>query len=163
MALKHRVEQVGQTKAWFGELPVESLYTVGIAGERFFRTLKEKGEFTGTRCDGCGIVYVPGRIFCERCLLDLTEWVKIGPRGTLESWTMVYVGLDGKRLKNPEMVGLIKLDGATTFLVHRLGNVKPAELCIGMRVTPLLKPKAKREGAITDILYFQPVKKPNKE
>ncbi|NPV13390.1 Zn-ribbon domain-containing OB-fold protein [candidate division WOR-3 bacterium] len=156
MALKQRNEQVSQTKVWFGELPVESLYTVGIAGERFYRTLQEKGQLTGTKCERCGIVFVPGRIFCERCLERLDNWVTVGPTGTLESWTVVYVGLDGKRLKQPVLVGLIKLDGASTCLVHYLGNVKPEEICFGMRVAPVLKPKAKREGAITDILYFQP-------
>ncbi|MGQ9707543.1 MAG: Zn-ribbon domain-containing OB-fold protein [bacterium] len=156
MALKQRVEQVSQTKVWFGELPVDSLYTAGIAGEHFFRTLKDKGEFTGTKCSRCGVVYVPGRIFCERCLDRLDNWVKVGSTGTLESWTIVYIGLEGKRLDNFEVVGLIKLDGASTCLVHRLGKVKPDELCFGMRVAAVLKPKAKREGTINDILYFEP-------
>jgi uncharacterized OB-fold protein len=157
MALKQRNEKISQTKVWFGELPVDSLYTVGIAGERFFRTLKEKGQFMGTKCERCGLVFVPGRIFCERCLEHLDNWVTVGPTGTVESWTVVYLGLDGKRLDQPELVGLIKLDGASTFLVHRLGGVKSEELCFGMRVVAVLKPKAKREGAITDILFFQPV------
>lgn len=156
MALKERIGEVSKVKVWYGELPVESLYTAGIAGERFFRFLKEKGEITGTRCDGCGVVYVPGRIFCERCFNSLDKWVKVGPTGTLESWTVVYVGIDGKRLDQPILVGLIKLDGASTVLVQRLGQVKPEEVFIGMRLTPVIKPKSKREGAITDILYFQP-------
>ncbi len=157
MALKERVEQLTQTKAWYGELPVESLYTVGIAGERFFRTLKEKGEITGTRCDRCKIVYVPGRLFCERCFAQLDEWVTVSPQGKLESWTVVYVGLDGGRLTKPETVGLIKLEGASTVLVHRLGEVSSDALHIGMKVVAVLKPQPEREGAITDILYFKPL------
>ncbi|MEO0070047.1 MAG: Zn-ribbon domain-containing OB-fold protein, partial [candidate division WOR-3 bacterium] len=119
MALKQRIEGVKQTKVWYGELPVESIYTAGIAGEKFFTALKEKGEITGTRCDRCGIVYVPGRIFCERCLEQLNKWVKVSPTGTLLSWTVLYVGLDGKRLAQPEVVGLVKLDGASTAIVPR--------------------------------------------
>lgn len=156
MALKERVEQLSQTKVWYGELPVESLYTVGIAGEKFLKTLKEKGEFTGTRCDRCGAVYVPGRIFCERCLDRLDKWVKVSSTGTLQSWTVLYVGLDGKRLAQPEVIGLVKLDGASTVIVHRLGGVKLEELCFGMKVTAVFKPRTEREGAITDIRYFQP-------
>ncbi len=157
MALKERVERLTQTKAWYGELPVESLYTAGIAGERFFRTLKDNGEFSGTKCKCCGIVYVPGRIFCERCFAPLEEWLTVASYGTLESWTVVYVGLDGSRLAEPIIVGLIRLDGASTVLVHRLGEVTPDTLSIGMKFTAVLKPKTKREGAITDILYFKPV------
>jgi uncharacterized OB-fold protein len=157
MALKERLERVNQVKVWYGELPVTSLYTAGVAGERFFRTLKEQGVFTGTRCEKCGMVYVPGRIFCERCLAKLDRWEKVGAEGTLESWTVLYQGLDGKPLKEPAMVGLIRLDGASTVLVHRLGDVKPGELQIGMRVKAVLKPKSQREGAITDIRFFAPV------
>ena len=29
---------------WRGEIPIESLYTAGIGGQRFFKALKEKGE-----------------------------------------------------------------------------------------------------------------------
>lgn len=157
MALKQRVEQFNQTKVWFGELPVESLYTAGIAGERFFRTLKERGEITGTKCKRCGIVYVPGRVFCERCFDALDEWVKVGHAGTLESWTVLYLGLDGKRLQQPEIIGMVKLDGASTVIVHRLSNVVPEKLHFGMRVTAVIEPEEKRKGAITDIRYFQPV------
>ncbi len=157
MALKQRIEQVGNVKAWFGELPVESLYTAGVGGEQFFRTLKDEGVFTGTRCEQCGIVYVPGRIFCERCLTKLDRWVKVGSEGTLKSWTVLYLGLDGKPQAEPEIVGLIELDGASTVLVHRLGNIQPAEIRFGMRVKAVLKPKSKREGAITDIRFFEPV------
>ncbi|MGB9742006.1 MAG: Zn-ribbon domain-containing OB-fold protein [candidate division WOR-3 bacterium] len=157
MALKQRLEQESQVKVWYGELPVESLYTAGVAGERFFRTLKEQGVFTGTRCEQCGIIYVPGRIFCERCLAKLERWEKVGSEGRLESWTVLYQGLDGKPLREPELIGLVRLDRASTVLVHRLGNVKPEELRIGMRVKAVLKPKSQREGAITDIRFFAPV------
>ena len=30
-------------KAWYGDLPVTSRYTFGIAGERFFREIQENG------------------------------------------------------------------------------------------------------------------------
>ncbi len=156
MSLRERVNQPKDTRPWYGELPVESLYTVGIAGEKFLRTLKEKGQFLGTKCDRCRQVYVPPKIYCERCLAKLDDWVKVGSCGTLESWTMVHVGLDGQKLKKPELVALVKLDGASTCIVHKLAGIPVEELHIGMRVCAVLKPKTKREGAITDILHFKP-------
>lgn len=156
MALKERVEKTEAIKVWFGELPVESLYTTGIAGERFFRKLKDDGQFIGTRCEHCGKVYVPGRIFCEQCLNRLDDWVKVGSNGVLESWTILYQGLDGKSLEKPIPIGMVRLDGASTVIIHRLNTTSSSALKIGMRVSAVLKPKNKREGSIMDILYFRP-------
>lgn len=156
MALKERIYQPGEAKTWYGELPVQSLYTAGAAGDRFFKTLKEKGQFLGSPCEQCGETYVPPKLYCEKCLAELKNWVKVGPSGTLESWTEVHVGLDGKPLAEPVLVGLITLEGATTSLVHLLDRMKPEDIYIGMEVTAVLKPAAKRTGAITDILHFRP-------
>jgi len=156
MALKERISQPGGAGTWYGELPVQSLYTAGAAGDRFLKTLKEKGQFMGSPCTACGEVYVPPKLYCEKCMAELKDWVKVGPDGTLESWTELWVGLDGSRLAEPQLVGLIRLDQATTSLVHVLSGVKPDDLCIGMKLTPVLKPQTKREGTITDILHFRP-------
>lgn len=158
MALKERLNKPEQTKVWYGELPVQSLYTVGIAGEKFFRALKDEGKFLGTKCPKCELIYVPPKIYCERCFERLEDYIEVADCGTLESFTCIHIGLDGKTLKEPIFVGLVRLDGASTCLVHKLGEVKVEELCFGMRVCAVLKPKAKREGSINDILYFKPIK-----
>jgi hypothetical protein len=49
------------------------------------------------------------------------------------------------------------LDGGDGGLVHRLGEVAPDELEIGMRVEAVFKPRAEREGSINDIRYFRPL------
>jgi len=154
MAMKERIETAGIARVWRGELPVESLYTAGVAGDRFLRLLKEKGRFFGTRCSECDEVYVPASLYCQRCFARLDEWVEVGDSGTLESWTLVYVGLDGKPLPAPKAVGLIRLDGATTAFVHYLELKDGDELEVGIRVKAVLKPAGKRQGAITDIRHF---------
>ena len=47
--------------AWHGDLPVTSRYTAGLAGERFFRAIKDEGRILGTLCTECDITYVPAR------------------------------------------------------------------------------------------------------
>jgi hypothetical protein len=42
--------------------------------------------------------------------------------------------------------------------MHKLGEVEPDEVKIGMRVQAVWKPEGDREGSITDILYFKPIK-----
>jgi uncharacterized OB-fold protein len=137
-----------------GAIPVRHRYTAGVAGDRFFRALRDRGEILGTPCTACGVTYVPGRMFCERCFAALEEWVKVGPGGTLESFTAVHVDLDGQPLVEPAWVGLVMLDRATTVLPHRL-EPNGTEPQIGSRVEAVIEPKAKRSGSINDIRGFR--------
>jgi uncharacterized OB-fold protein len=40
----------------------------------------------------------------------------------------------------------VKFDGAVGGLVHKLGEVKPSEVRIGMAVEAVFKPQAERKG-----------------
>jgi len=139
-------------QAWQGNLPVTSRYTYGLAGERFFRALKDDGAIMGSYCPDCNHTYVPATIFCERCLGELTEWNDMGLVGILHTFTVVYVGYDGTPLDEPETVGFISLgDGG---IVHRI-DAEPDELFIGMPMQAALKPKSERKGSILDIEGFK--------
>ncbi len=153
-----KVTQVGQTKPLHGEIPVYAQYTFGIAGERFFREIKDKGRIMGTKCSKCDLVYVPARIYCEQCFGELTEWLETPGRGVLHSFTVSHVDLDGNRLKEPIVVGLVKFDGVYGGIVHRITGVEPGQMNIGMPVEIVLKPKTRRTGSILDIDCFKPVR-----
>lgn len=153
-----KVTQVSQTKPWHGEIPTHYTYTFGIAGERFFREIKDNAKFFGTRCPECNLTYVPPKIYCERCFEELEEWLEVGSKGTVHTYTLAYVGLDGARLEQPVIIAMVAIDGACGGLVHKLGEVKPDEVKIGMKVEAVFKDKSQREGGIHDINYFKPVK-----
>ena len=145
-----------QTRVWPGKIPLQSLYSAGVGGQIFFTALKERGELVGTRCRPCNQVYVPARQFCERCFAELTEEVQVKPEGTLISFTFCYKDHDDKPLARPMALALVQLDGAMTYLLHRLLKVgNPSEVRIGSRVKAVIKPKAKRTGSILDIEGFQ--------
>ena len=142
--------------AWYGNLPVTSRYTFGLAGERFFRTLKDEGKILGSHCPKCDRIYVPAAIFCERCLGELDEWVDLGTVGTLHTFTLLNVNYDGSHRDESEMVGLIAFgDGG---IIHRIREVDPDSLAFGMRMEAVLEPKDERKGSILDIKYFRPAK-----
>lgn len=145
-----------QFRTWHGSMPVTSRYTVGPAGERFFRTLRDEGRILATRCGRCGVTYAPGRLFCERCFDALTEWIEVGPAGTVEAVTALHLSPDGGRLDQPVLVALVRLDGADTVLYHYLGDVGADKVGIGLRVTAVLKPAEARTGSILDISHFRP-------
>jgi uncharacterized OB-fold protein len=142
-------------KAWYGEMPVTSRYTAGLAGEKFLRGIKDEGKILGSHCDRCGVTYVPVRQFCERCMDELDETVDVGTEGEVHTFTLLFEDLDGTPREEPEIVAFINLgDGG---LVHRLDEVHLDDLDIGMPVEAVFKPKGEREGSILDIKYFRPV------
>ena len=142
-------------QAWLGNLPVTSRYTFGLGGEHFFRAIKDDGKILGTHCPKCERTYVPGTIFCERCLGKLEEWVDVGTTGNVHTFTLLYENYDGSHREEPEIIAFVSIgDGG---LVHRLGDVEPEEVEIGMEVEVVFKPKAEREGSILDIVHFRPI------
>lgn len=141
--------------AWYGNLPVTSRYTFGLAGERFFRTLKDEGRILGTKCPECEQTYVPATLFCERCMGEISEWVDVGTQGIVHTFTLLFEDLDGKPLKVPEVIAFVRIgDGG---IVHRLAEVELEDVFIGMPVEAVLKPKKERQGSILDIAHFRPV------
>jgi len=140
---------------WNGELPITNRYTYGLAGEKFFRTLKDEGRILGTHCPHCERTYVPAAIFCERCLAKLNDWVDVGTTGEVNTFTFLHVNLNGSSLEKPEIIAFVRFgDGG---LIHRLGDTNPDQVEIGMMVQAVFKPPSKRIGSILDIDYFKPV------
>lgn len=160
MGLSERLSRADQLRTWPGVFPIEHLYTVGVAGERVLRELKEKGRLLGTRCAACQVTYAPARLYCERCLARLEEWVPVPLEGTLASYTVVHQDLDGQPLDPPQLVGLIQLPDVNGYFVHRLGEFGSTQPRLGTRVEALLKPAAERVGSINDIRYFRPARAP---
>ncbi|MGH7930583.1 MAG: Zn-ribbon domain-containing OB-fold protein [Candidatus Binatia bacterium] len=147
---------MNQITKWHGEIPIQSLYTAGVGGQIFFTALKNRGELLGTRCAPCGQVYLPARLFCERCFAELAEQVSVKLEGIIKSFTIVYVNRDNEQLPQPLALALVQLDGATTFFLHKLLNVSDAsQITIGDRARIVLKPEAERRGSILDIEGFR--------
>lgn len=136
-----------------GELSVSFRYTPGVGNTAFFEALRDRGVFLGSRCVSCEVTYLPARVFCERCLAELTADTECGPSGELLSWTVVRLDVDDQPLDRSVTYGLIRLDGADTAFLHRLvdGDGDPV---IGSRVSAVLAPT--RDGSILDVEGFAP-------
>jgi uncharacterized OB-fold protein len=141
--------------AWLGDLPVTSRYTFGLAGERFYRAIKDDGKLFGTKCQKCERTYVPATLFCERCMQQLDTWIDVGITGVVHTYTLLNIDLDGNNKKDPDIIAFIRLgDGG---LIHKLGEIDKDAVTIGMRVEAVFKKKAERIGSIQDISHFRPV------
>jgi uncharacterized OB-fold protein len=157
MAILEKVEKLHHAIAWEGDIPITSRYTAGIAGEKFFRAIKDEARFLGTRCEACDLVYVPATMFCERCFAELDEWVDVPNRGYVFTFTVLFRDLDDQPLDEPAVLAYVKLDDSTGGLIHYLGEIDLEELYVGLEVEAVFKDAAEREGSILDIMYFRPV------
>ena len=157
MGSPEQISQVEDIRYVYGGIPVNFAYTLGVAGERFFRELMENGRFMGTRCQRCQYTYLPPRLYCERCFESLDDqWVEVSSRGTVEAFTVAHLDLEGQPLAEPQLLALIRLEGADGLLVHRLGETKAEDVDIGLPVTAVFRPRRQRKGSILDIRYFRP-------
>jgi len=130
-------------------------WSAGIAGTKFFQELRDNKRIMGTKCKQCARVLVPPRIFCEECFTDEVEWVEVKHTGILRTFATSYFSKNGKRLKDPWMVGIIKLDGADGGLVHYIAEADPNKLHIDMKMEAVFAEK--RTGSIMDIKHFRPL------
>jgi uncharacterized OB-fold protein len=156
MALIERIQDTRDAGYWTGRIPLNYVYTAGRAGEMFFRKLKDQGKFTGASCPKCSRVYLPARIFCERCFERLEgNVVDVPNSGVVETFTVCHETYDEKH-KQPTIVAFIRLDGTDGGLMHWLAKIDPEEVFIGLPVKAVFKPKAQRVGSILDIEHFVP-------
>lgn len=139
-----------------GAINISYKWSVGKAGERFFSEIRDNKRIMGAKCRQCGRILVPPRIFCEECFVEDMEWVEVEPQGTLATFGDSYFSTDGKRLKDPWMLGIVRLKGTDGGLIHFIGEARPEDLKIGMSMEIVFKDK--REGNIHDIQYFRPIK-----
>ena len=128
-------------------------WDTGVAIGHYLAGLKE-GVILGCRCSKCRRTVVPPRVVCEWCFEPMEELMPLQDTGTVNTFSLCYVTWDVQRIKEPEIPAVIEIDGASPLhgILHKLGEVDPQKVRIGMRVQAVWKPAEERTGAITDIL-----------
>ncbi|MDQ7793483.1 MAG: Zn-ribbon domain-containing OB-fold protein [bacterium] len=154
--MREKLTNPDHVRTWPGTIPVEHVYTVGVAGEAFLRAIKERGRLVAVGCPGCGTDYLPPRLYCERCFEKTGEVREVEARGTVDTFTVAHRDLEGHPLEKPQVYAFVRIDGTGGGLVHRLGEVDPDDVHIGMEVQAVFLPPAQRTGSILDIVNFKP-------
>jgi len=134
----------------------------GVAIGRYLAELKE-GRIIARACHGCRRVMIPPRMFCELCFKPSDEWMYVKDTGVLNTYSIAHVNWDASRRGPDEPLlipAVIEIDGASEGMgiMHMLGEVEPEMIKIGMKVKAVWKKPEERTGAITDILYFKPLR-----
>jgi acetyl-CoA C-acetyltransferase len=130
-------------------------WDAGVAVGRYLDGLRE-GRILGRQCRRCDRVLVPPRMFCERCFRGTDGWVEAEPTGVVQTFSICYVRWDMEPLAEPELPAVIAIDGSDGGFLHKLGEVVPDDVRIGMAVEAVWRPEAERTGSILDIAYFRP-------
>ncbi len=137
---------------------VKYAWATGIAIGQFLKGLKA-GEILGTKCEHCGRIVVPPRIFCEWCFKKTDSWIKLPDTGIVNTFSISYITADTTRVKTPIIPAVIGIDSTTNAgFLHLIGGVKPENVRIDMRVRAVWLEPSQRKGAITDIKYFTQLK-----
>ncbi len=155
-------KDVEQNKAFSveDELACRYAWDTGVGVGRYLEELKE-GNIIGKKCRKCHRIMLPARLFCELCFRPTDEWVYVKDTGVVNTFSICQVNWDASRVEpgeKPHLPAVIEIDGASKGMgiLHRLGEVDPKDIKIGMKVKAVWKPKRQRIGSITDINYFKP-------
>ena len=125
------------------QLSMPYTLTAGRAAGIFLAELGAQ-RIIGSRCPACVTVRVPAQDFCGDCGADSSEMVVVPPTGVLEAWTVTDQGV----------IALVRLDGTSVPLLHRIVDTAPDQLEIGQRVTATWAPEP--VGGVLDLHGFVP-------
>ncbi|MDI6909226.1 Zn-ribbon domain-containing OB-fold protein [Nocardioides sp.] len=132
---------------------------LGATWSRFMDGLRQR-KLLANSCASCSRVFVPPQAYCESCFEPTAEWLELPAEGTLEVYTVAWHGFTGGPTP-PYAIGGIRLDGASTLLMHHVVGVDfdsesdPKDaLPFGTRVRAVWAEE--RVGHVLDISHFEP-------
>ncbi|MFX1316820.1 MAG: Zn-ribbon domain-containing OB-fold protein [Promethearchaeota archaeon] len=142
---------------WRGDMQADYFYPSGIAGDKFFKHLKQNDSFLVSTCRKCKKTYCPPRLYCEDCFEEISdkEWKQIPISGTVKLFTVAKLNAHGEKLDSPKVIAMIEIDDTNSKM---LGIIKTSNFdndFSDMKVKAKLRPKGKREGTMKDILYWE--------
>lgn len=140
-----------------GMVRAEFNFWVGKYLDKFYDALENK-KFVGNKCPKCNDVFLPPRKICGKCnkVIPLDQnWVDLPETGTLINYTFTQYKVNERgqrKVKKPQLIGLVKIDGSSTAIVYRLLDMETEEAKIGMKVKVEWNEKPK--GDPSDIKGF---------
>lgn len=115
-------EPIGQ-QAYSMRLEYEHSY--GHFYGTLFDGIADRQQIRGVRCSSCANVLVPPRPICEKCYAPTQQWVDLPDTGVVQGCSVVHIEFVGQRVPPPYVYAEIILDGASTRLIHTVGEYPP--------------------------------------
>jgi uncharacterized OB-fold protein len=147
--LSERITRVDELRSWTDQIPLHYEYTAGVAGEKFLRGLIE-GKILAAKCNKCGKRYLPPKMYCVDCFVEIKKFRRVPLSGTVSAITESHVDFEGKRMAKPKVFVFVTYPGVTGGLVQAASG---KGLRTGTKVTPRFKPASKRTGSLSDFEF----------
>lgn len=126
--------------------------------EQFYRFMNE-GKVMGAKCQNCGKLMLPPRPVCTQCYSENLEWVELGKRGRLLTYTIIHVAPPQFQHLAPYAVGIVELENGLK-LPGMIKGVDFEKIRIGMELKLEIEPAEKEERQKWPAwpkYYFRPV------
>jgi len=100
--------------------------------EQFYKFIGER-KLMGVKCNKCGLIFVPPRLMCPKCLSRNLSWIQLSNKGRLLTYTVIYVAPEEFQSMVPYALGIIELENGVR-LPGIIRNVKHEDLKVGMEL-----------------------------
>ncbi len=150
---------MAESKEFVNHMTFPFTRTLGSTLSTFCSALAQ-GQIIGVRTGGR--VIAPPLEYDPDTAADAgSDWVRVGPRGTVSSWTWVPQPTILHPLDRPFAFAFITLDGADTAMIHAVDAGSESAMSAGMRVEAQFKAPGDCVGRIDDIVAFVPASDPS--
>jgi len=100
--------------------------------EQFYKFIGER-KLMGVKCNSCGLIFIPPRPMCPKCLSKDLSWIQLKNKGKLLTYTVIYVAPEEFQHMSPYAIGIIELEKGVR-LPGIIRNVKHEDLKVGMEL-----------------------------
>jgi len=125
-----------------------------------FSSALAQGQIIGVRTGG-RVIAPPLEYDPDTAADTGTDWVRVGPKGTVSTWTWVPEPTNLHPLDHAFGFAFITLDGADTPMIHLVDAGSESAMSAGMRVEAKFKAPGDCVGRIDDIIAFVPAADPS--
>lgn len=124
---------------------------------RLFDEIRTNRRIMGVRVPDGDDAFLPPREFCDVTHKPTGTWVEIKQTGTVRAMSVIHLEFLGQKQPPPYIYAEIKLDGASTRLIHNIAGLDMS------RAKELVKPGTRvravwretRTGSLDDISHFE--------
>jgi len=107
--------------------------------DHWFEQFLSEDKLMGSRCTGCGVLFVPPRAVCIKCRCTAMEWVEMNGSGRLAAFTCIAIGppsmaREGYGRDNPYCSGVVELEEGSRVVarIEGVDTKHPEAIKIGM-------------------------------
>jgi scaffold protein (connect acetoacetyl-CoA thiolase and HMG-CoA synthase) len=100
--------------------------------EQFYKFLQQ-GKLLAGECVKCGKIHLPPRPLCDNCFSQEFKWVNVSGKGTLITYTVIYIAPQQFQDLTPYAVGIVQLENGLK-IPGMIQEIKKEQLRIGIQL-----------------------------